>query len=126
MGRAQIGTVQMIDRGHVRVAIDDQVLNDGSAVASEIISGIHRALPVFPNPFVRALPVADQGFDQIETVVSLRSWRRPAPVMLSLGQNENARNKNSCQIISHSILVFSNLSRGPQKAEDVGLFLLGA
>ena len=75
VGRAQIGAVEMIDRGHVRVAIGDQVFNDGSAVASKIISGIHRALPVFPNPFVRALPVAGQCFDQIECVVGLRSRR---------------------------------------------------
>src|SRR5213596_1759766 len=67
------GADQMIDRGHVRVAIDDQVFNDGSAVASKVIAGIHRALPVFPNPFVRALPVSDQRFDQIECVVRLRS-----------------------------------------------------
>src|SRR6266576_484876 len=38
VGRAQIGAVQMIDSGHVRVAIDDQVFNDGGAVASKIIS----------------------------------------------------------------------------------------
>src|SRR5205085_7440260 len=99
VSRAQVGAVEMIDSGHVRVAIDDQVFNDGRAVASEIISGIHRALPVFPNPFVRALPVADQRFDQIETVVSLRSRRRSAFIMLSLGRNENARNKDNCQII---------------------------
>ena len=77
MGRAQIGAVQMIDSGHVRVAIYDQVFNDGSAVASKIISGIHRAFPVFPDPFVRALPVADQRFDQIESVVALEAGGDP-------------------------------------------------
>ena len=75
VGRAQIGAVEMIDSGHVRVAINNQVFNDGSAVASEIISGIHRALPVFSNPFVRALPVADQRFDQID--VSLEAGGDP-------------------------------------------------
>src|SRR6266550_2316377 len=75
VSRAQVGAVEMIDSGHVRVVIHDQVFNDGSAVASEIISGVHWALPVFSKPFVRALPVADQRFDQIETVVSLRSRR---------------------------------------------------
>src|SRR4029077_4798431 len=120
VGRAQIGAVQMINRGHVRVAVHDQVFNDGSAVASKIISGIHRALPVFPNPFVRALPVADQRFDQIECVVSLGNRRRPALIMLSLGRNENARNKNSCQIISHSALGFEQLITRTAKSRRRG------
>jgi hypothetical protein len=117
VSRAQFGAVEMIDSGHVRVAIHDQVFNDGRAVAREIISGIHRALPVFPNPFVRALPVADQRFDQIECVVRLRSRRRPALIMLSLGRNENARNKNSCQIISHSVM--GTYHEGRKKQETV-------
>ena len=75
VSRAQVGAVEMIDSGHVRVVIHDQVFNDGRAVASEIISGIHRALPVFSDPFVRAFPVAGQRFDQLECIVSLRSRR---------------------------------------------------
>lgn len=78
MGHSKIASVQVINAGHHRRPVGDEILNDGGAVTGRVVRRIHRSnASARTTPFERAFPIAGERSQFVERRrVALPSYRR--------------------------------------------------